>query len=120
MLCEAWFGQPISLFILRRGRRLFRLSAFRARPLERQHIQRREWEGGSYPDIGGDAKASGSGIAVNAYKPCVPIGSPTFHCDLVSNDPGASINDVLARRVCAPTRQGRSLCNGRLCLDATQ
>jgi len=49
---------------------------------------------GSYPDI--------SSIAVNAdtYIPCVPPGgTPTTHCDLYSNDPGANAGD-------APAQQG--------------
>ncbi len=55
----------------------------------------------SYPDIGGTMGAPGFGIAVNAddYKPCMPSGSPTFNCDLVSSDPGAHVND-------APAQQG--------------
>jgi phospholipase C len=45
----------------------------------------------SIPDI--------SSIAVNAdtYNPCVPSGgAPTLHCDLVSNDPGATPADAAA------------------------
>jgi phospholipase C len=46
---------------------------------------------GTIPDI--------SQIAVNAdgYKPCVPSGgTPTLHCDLATNDPGAKSNDAPA------------------------
>jgi phospholipase C len=46
----------------------------------------------SIPDI--------SSIAVNAdsYNPCVPTipGTPTLHCDLKSNDPGAKAGDAAA------------------------
>ncbi|HEV2134926.1 MAG TPA: alkaline phosphatase family protein [Terracidiphilus sp.] len=47
---------------------------------------------GTIPDI--------SGIAVNpdAYNPCVPSGgTPTTHCDLYSNDPGAHSTDAAAQ-----------------------
>ncbi len=46
---------------------------------------------GTIPDI--------SQIAVNAdaYGPCVPIGgTPTLHCDLATNDPGANAGDAAA------------------------
>jgi len=46
---------------------------------------------GTIPDI--------SQIAVNAdsYYPCVPSGAtPTLHCDLFSNDPGAQASDAAA------------------------
>jgi len=47
---------------------------------------------GTIPDI--------SAIAVNAdsYNPCVPAtpGTPTLHCDLSSNDPGAKAGDAAA------------------------
>jgi phospholipase C len=40
-----------------------------------------------------------SAIAVNAdsYNPCLaPGGTPTLHCDLTSNDPGANVGDAAA------------------------
>jgi phospholipase C len=40
-----------------------------------------------------------SGIAVNAdsFNPCLaPGGTPTLHCDLTSNDPGANVGDAAA------------------------
>ena len=48
---------------------------------------------GTIPDI--------SQIAVNAdgYKPCVPSGgTPTLHCDLNTNDPGANSSDAAAEQ----------------------
>jgi phospholipase C len=48
---------------------------------------------GTIPDI--------SQIAVNpdGYNPCVPTGgSPTLHCDLASNDPGANPGDAAAQQ----------------------
>ncbi len=48
---------------------------------------------GSIPDI--------SQIAVNAdsYNPCLPAGgTPTLHCDLNSNDPGAHPGDAAAKQ----------------------
>ncbi len=48
---------------------------------------------GTIPDI--------SGIAVNpdSYGPCVPSGgTPTLHCDLASNDPGANSTDAAAEQ----------------------
>jgi phospholipase C len=46
---------------------------------------------GAIPDI--------SGIAINAdsYNPCLPAGgTPTLHCDLASEDPGANSGDAAA------------------------
>ena len=48
----------------------------------------------SVPDI--------AGISVNSdsYNPCLPptAGTPTLHCDLVSNDPGATPSDAAAKQ----------------------
>jgi len=45
---------------------------------------------GAIPDI--------SSISVNpdSYKPCLPSGAPTTHCDLVSGDPGVKSTDAAA------------------------
>ncbi|HEY3629071.1 MAG TPA: alkaline phosphatase family protein [Terracidiphilus sp.] len=45
---------------------------------------------GAIPDI--------SAIAVNpdSYKPCLPSGAPTTHCDLVSGDPATKSTDAAA------------------------
>jgi phospholipase C len=43
---------------------------------------------GTIPDI------SSISIAPDGYKPCVPSGSPTTHCDLKATDPGAHSGDA--------------------------